>query len=128
MGGYTEATSSTVTAPLMMNKVNTNSSAALIGVEGKYNLMPDVMLLASGGLERNMSTNYDAYMATSSSISGLAPISMNPNIVRTRPTASLGAYYDIEKNQRLGVNAIYRQEMYQAVGTTTVMATYTVGL
>jgi len=40
----------------------------------------------------------------------------------------LGAYYDIEKNQHLGINAIYRQEAYQAVSSTTVMATYTVGL
>ena len=128
MGGYTEATSSSVTAPLTMNKVNTNSSAALIGVEGKYKVMPDVTVLASGGVERNMSTNYDNYVATSPSITGLTPISMNPNMVRTRPTASLGAYYDVQKNQRLGINAIYRQEIYQAVGTTTVMATYTVGL
>jgi hypothetical protein len=75
-----------------------------------------------------MSTNYDNYVATNSSIGALTPVSMNPNMVKTRPTASLGAYYDVEKNQRLGVTGIYRQEMYQAVGTTTVMATYTVGL
>lgn len=128
MGGYTEAASSTVTAPLTMNPVNTNSSAALIGVEGKYRVLPAVMTYASAGIERNMSTNYDNYVASSTSIAGLTPISMNPNMVRTRPTATIGAYYDIEKNQRLGVTGIYRQEMYQAVGTTTVMATYTVGL
>jgi hypothetical protein len=128
MGGYTEATSATVTAPLVMAPVNTNSSAALIGVEGRYKVLPDVMTFASAGVERNMSTNYNNYVATSSSISGLTSVSMNPNMVRTRPTASLGAYYDVEKNQRLGVTGIYRQEMYQAVGTTTVMATYTVGL
>ncbi len=39
----------------------------------------------------------------------------------------LGAYYDIEAHQRLGITGIYRQEAYQAVQTTTVMATYTVG-
>lgn len=128
MGGYTEATSSTVISPLTMSKVNTNSSAALIGVEGSYKVMPNVNVLASAGLEHNMSTNYDNYVASSSDISGLTPVSMNPNMVRTRPTASLGAYYDIEKNQRLGINGIYRQEMYQAVGTTSVMATYSVGL
>ena len=128
MGGYTEATSSAVTAPLVMAPVKTNSSTALIGVEGRYRVMPDVMTYASAGVERNMSTNYDNYVATNSSIGALTPVSMNPNMVKTRPTASLGAYYDVEKNQRLGVTGIYRQEMYQAVGTTTVMATYTVGL
>lgn len=40
----------------------------------------------------------------------------------------LGGYYDIEKNQRIGITGIYRQEPFQAVITTTVMATYTVGL
>ena len=39
----------------------------------------------------------------------------------------LGASYDVEKNQRIGITGIYRQEAYQAVQTTTVMATYTVG-
>jgi hypothetical protein len=97
-------------------------------MEGNYKIMPNFTLLASAGLERNMSTNYDNYIATNTDIIGLTPVSMNPNMIRTRPTASLGAYYDIEKNQRLGVNGIYRQEMYQAVGTTSVIATYTVGL
>jgi autotransporter-associated beta strand protein len=128
MGGYTEATSSAVFSPLTMNKVKTNSSTALIGMEGNYKIMPNFTLLASAGLERNMSTNYDNYIATNTDIIGLTPVSMNPNMIRTRTTASLGAYYDIEKNQRLGVNGIYRQEMYQAVGTTSVIATYTVGL
>jgi len=40
----------------------------------------------------------------------------------------LGASYDIEKNQRIGITGIYRQEAYQATASTTVMATYTVGL
>jgi hypothetical protein len=55
-------------------------------------------------------------------------VSFNGNPVRTRPTATLGAYYDIAKNQRVGVTGIYRKEVYQAVSTTTVMATYAIGL
>lgn len=128
MGGYTEQTSVAVSAPLTYNPVNTNSSTALLGLEARYRLLPNLMTIASAGLERNMSTNYDQYVATNASIGYIAPVSMNPDMVRTRPTATLGAYYDVEKNQRLGVTGIYRQEMYQAVGTTTVMATYTVGL
>ena len=61
-------------------------------------------------------------------VAGLTPVNFNPNPVKTCPTATLGAYYDIAKNQRFGVTGIYRQEAYQAVSTTTVMATYTVGL
>ena len=63
-----------------------------------------------------------------SSIGAIAPVNFNANPVKTRPTATVGAYYDIEKNQRLGVTGIYRQEAYQAVSTTTVLATYTIGL
>jgi hypothetical protein len=55
-------------------------------------------------------------------------VNFNPNPVKTRPTATLGAYYDIVKNQRIGITGIYRQESYQAISTTTVMATYTIGL
>jgi hypothetical protein len=40
----------------------------------------------------------------------------------------LGAFYNVDKNQRLGLTGIYRQEAYQAVSTTTVMVTYTIGL
>jgi hypothetical protein len=43
-------------------------------------------------------------------------------------SAVLGAYYDVEKNQRFAITGVYRQESYKAVSTTTVMATYTVGL
>lgn len=36
---------------------------------------------------------------------GLTPINFNANPVKTVPTAMLGAYYDVAKNQRLGVQA-----------------------
>ena len=39
----------------------------------------------------------------------------------------LGTYYDIEKAQRVALTGIYRQEPFQAIGSTTVLATYTVG-
>lgn len=58
---------------------------------------------------------------------GLTPVNFNPNPVKTRPTATVGGYYDILKNQRIGVTGIYRQEPFQAVSTTTVLATYTIG-
>jgi hypothetical protein len=60
-------------------------------------------------------------------VAGLTPVNFNANPVRNRPTATLGAYYNVAKNRRLGVTGIYRQEAYQAVSTTTVMATYTIG-
>ena len=126
MGGYTEGTSSTVTAPLTYSALNANATTALAGVGASYKVIPTVTALASAGVETDLSTSNGSYSATG--VTGLTPINFNPSPVRTRPTAMLGAYYDIEKNQRLGLNAIYRQEAYQAVSSTTVMATYTVGL
>jgi hypothetical protein len=128
MGGYTEGTSSSVTAPLTYGALNTNATTALAGVGASYKVIPTVTTFASAGMESDTNTANGSYYGTNASITGLTPVNFNANPVRTRPTATLGAYYDIVKNQRLGVTGIYRQEAYQAVSTTTVMATYTIGL
>jgi autotransporter-associated beta strand protein len=126
MGGYTEALSSSVTSPLTYAPLNTSATTALAGAEAHYRGIPKITLLASAGVEMDTNTANGTYSATG--LSGLTPINFNPNPVKTRPTATLGAYYDLTKNQRFGVTGIYRQEAYQAVSTTTVMATYTIGL
>jgi hypothetical protein len=126
MGGYTEASSSAVTAPLTYSALNTNATTALAGVGARYKGIPQTTLFASAGIESDTNFNTGNYSATG--VTGLTPVNFNSNPVKNRATASLGAYYDIEKNQRLGITGIYRQEPYQAVQTTTVMATYTVGL
>lgn len=126
MGGYTETTSATVTAPLTYSALNTNATTALAGLGASYRLTPVVTTFASAGVETDTNTSNGTYSATG--ITGLTPINFNANPVKTRPTATLGAYYGVAKNQRLGVTGIYRQEPYQAVSTTAVMATYTIGL
>ena len=128
MGGYTEGTSSSVTAPLTYSALNTNATTALAGVGASYKVIPSVTTFASAGVESDTNTANGSYSGTNSSIPGLTPVNFNANPVKTRPTATLGAYYDVAKNQRLGITGIYRQEAYQAVSTTTVMATYTIGL
>ena len=128
MGGYTESTSSSVTAPLTYSALNTNATTALAGVGASYRVIPTVTTFASAGVESDTNTANGTYSATNSSIGTLTPVNFNANPVRTRPTATVGAYYDIEKNQRIGITGIYRQEAYQAVSTTAVMATYTIGL
>ena len=126
MGGYTEGASSTVTAPLTYSALNTNATTALAGVGASYRFIPKATAFASAGVETDTNTSNGTYSATG--ITGLTPVNFNPNPVKTRPTATLGAYYDIVKNQRIGITGIYRQESYQAISTTTVMATYTIGL
>ena len=126
MNGYTEGASSSVTSPLTYSALNTNATTALAGVGASYRVIPTVTTFASAGVETDTNTSNGTYSATG--INGLTTVNFNPNPVRTRPTATVGAYYDIVKNQRFGVTGIYRQEAYQAVSTTTVMATYTIGL
>jgi len=129
MGGYTEATSAAVTAPLTYSALNTNATTALAGVGASYRGIPQTTLFASAGVETDTNTANGSYVGNNAYFAGgLTPVNFNANPVKTRPTASLGAYYDVVKNQRIGVTGIYRQEAYQAVSTTTVMATYTVGL
>ncbi len=128
MGGYTEGSSSSVTAPLTYSALNTNTTTALAGVGASYRVIPTITAFASAGVETDTNTSNGTYTATNTSIGALTPVNFNANPVRTRPTATLGAYYDVAKNQRLGITGIYRQEAYQAVSTTAVMATYTIGL
>jgi hypothetical protein len=126
MGGYTEASSSAVTSPLTYSALNTNATTALAGAEARYRGIPQTTLFASAGVETDTNTSNGSYSATG--VSGLTPVNFNPNPVRTRPTAAVGGYYDIMKNQRIGVTGIYRQEQFQAMSTATVLGTYTVGL
>ena len=126
MGGYTEGASSSVTAPLTYSALNTNATTALAGVGASYKFIPQAVAFASAGVETDTNTSNGTYSATG--ITGLTAVNFNANPVKTRATAMVGAAYDVAKNQRLGITGIYRQEPYQAVSTTTVMATYTVGL
>lgn len=126
MGGYTEGASATVTAPLTYSALNTNATTALAGVGARHSLTPKTVLFASAGVESDTNTSNGTYSATG--INGLTSVNFNSNPVTTRPTASLGATYLVEKNQQLGLSGIYRQEPYQAVSTTSVFLTYTIGL
>jgi Autotransporter beta-domain len=126
MGGYTEASSSAVTAPLTYSALNTNATTVLAGAEARYRGIQKTTLFASAGVETDTNTSNGSYSATG--VTGLTPVNFNPNPVTTRPTATLGGFYDITKSQRFGVTGIYRQEPFQAMSTTTVLATYTIGL
>jgi hypothetical protein len=126
MNGYSEGASASVTAPLTYAPLNTNATTIVAGLGATYKIIPAVTLLASAGVESDTNTNYSSYSATG--LYGLTEISMNPNPKYTRPTGMLGAYYDVEKNQRISLTGVYRQAPYQGVGATTYMALYTIGL
>lgn len=125
MNGYVEATNSNVTAPLTYSALNTDATTAIAGVAVKYQLDPTVALLASAGVENDLSINNGTYSATG--VNGLTAINFNANPAKTRATFSAGAHYDIDKRQRVSLTGIYREEAYRSVNTTAVFATYMVG-
>ena len=128
LAGYREATSSLVTAPLAIAPVITYSTVTAAGIEGRYKPLPYMVIFASVGVERNLNTSFNNYVATNSEIGSLNPINVNSNIAKIRPTTTLGLYFDFSKNQRLGITGIYRQEMNRAIKTSTAMLAYTANL
>ena len=95
MGGYSEGASTSVTAPLTYGALNTNATTALAGVGASYRFIPKATVFASAGVESDTNTENGTYSATG--INGLTPVNFNANPVKTRPTAMLGAYYDVVK-------------------------------
>ena len=125
MGGYSEAQSSTVSSPLTYNAIANYTTTALAGLIGSHKLNEKLTLVASTGAEKDVNANIGNLISTGN---GDYNIAMNNNYRTLRPTATLGAFYDLSARERLGLTGIYRQEAYQAITSTTVLATYTVGL
>jgi hypothetical protein len=125
MAGYVEKTSTSVTAPLSYANLNTNATTATAGVNATYKARSDIALLAGVGVETDIGASNGSVSATG--ITGLTAINFNSTRVKTRASALLGAYYDLKQSQRVSVTAFYRQEAYQSVSTTSLMATYTAG-
>ncbi|MBU3556212.1 autotransporter outer membrane beta-barrel domain-containing protein [Polynucleobacter sp. Ross1-W9] len=128
VNGYSEGANANVTLPLSYSAINANATTALAGVGITTKATPELTLMASAGLETNLSSNYGTWTVTGAYGGATDTVQVNPNQVNTRATASIGAYYAIEKNQTIGITGIYRQEPFQNINTTNVMMTYTIGL
>ncbi len=125
MGAYSEGQSNTVSSPLTYNAIDNYTTTALFGFMSSHRLAEKTSLLMSAGVEKDTNANIGNLITTGN---GDFNVAMNNNYRSVRPTASLGAFHDLSANERIGISAIYRQEAYQALTSTTVMATYTVGL
>lgn len=126
MRGYTEGISTEVTAPLTYASLGSRATTLLAGVEGRYRFASHAAVLAGVGLEHHSTLHNDSYAATG--IDGVTPVSFSPNAVKTRGAVNLGMFYDVRKNQRLGLAAVYRQEPSRSVSSTSAMLTYSFGL
>lgn len=123
--GYSEAAISAVTAPLTYDALTQESYTALAGLKMTGRILSNAGVFASAGIEQDFSNKTGTYSATG--VTGLTPVTFNPNVNKTRPVVSLGAWYDIDKSQRLGLSGIYRTEAFQSTNTLSALATYTVG-
>ena len=127
-GRYTEGSSADVTAPLTYDALVQQSTTALAGVRFSGRASPKTLLTMSAGVEQDTSNNNVGNSYNASGVTGLTPITFNSNIQKTRAVANAGVYYDITNTQRIGLNAMYRQEAFQSTNTVTALVTYQVGL
>ena len=125
MGGYSESQSSTVSSPLTYSSISNYTTTALAGLIARHRLDEKIILVGSAGLEKDVNANVGNLIT-----SGIGDfnIAMNSNYRTLRPTATIAAYYDLSTKEQIGLVGIYRQEAYQALTSSTVLATYTVGL
>ena len=125
--GYTEDTTDTVTDPLTVAALRDKGTTALLGVKVNRSLTDKATLTAQLGLEQDLHHKVDNYSATDLNASDLTAIAFNSNIKRTRPVASIGAFYDVTKTQRASATINYQQLPFQSTGSTTAYFNYMIG-
>jgi hypothetical protein len=125
--GYTEDTTDTVTDPLTLAALRDKSATALLGVKVQRSLTDKATLTAQLGLEQDVHHKVGNYSATNSNIGDLDSVAFNSNIKRTRPVASIGAFYDVTKTQRASATINYQQLPFQSTGSTTAYFNYMIG-
>ena len=126
MAGYTEGASSSVLYPLAYSSLSMNATTALAGIGATYKLDEQWSFMGSGGVEVDTQTSVGSYTVTN--YAGLNPVTLNPTPNNVRPTATLAAYYAVDKNARIGLTGMYRQDSFTGMSSTTGLITYTIGL
>jgi hypothetical protein len=125
--GYTEDTTDTVTDPLTVAALRDKGITALLGLKINRSLTEKATLTAQLGLEQDVHHNVGNYSATNSDIGNLDSVAFNSNIKRTRPVASIGAFYDVTKTQRASATINYQQLPFQSTDSTTAYFNYMIG-
>lgn len=122
--GYTEGS---VDNPLTLAALRDKSATALLGVKVQRSLTEKATLTAQLGFEQDVHHKVGNYSATNSDIGNLDSVAFNSNIKRTRPVASIGAFYDVTKTQRASATINYQQTPFQSTGSTTAYFNYMIG-
>lgn len=121
-GAYTEGGADALT----YNNLRQETTSAIAGVKFTGKINPQTFTVLSAGVEHDLNHNIGKYSAYDTNLSATTT-AFNSKPQKTRPVVSAGVYYDIDKTQRVGLNATYRQEAFQSTATTSALATYTVG-
>jgi len=122
--GYTEGS---VDNPLTVAALRDKGTTALLGVKINRSLTDKATLTAQLGLEQDVHHKVGNYSATNSNIGDLDSVAFNSNIKRTRPVASIGAFYDVSKTQRASATINYQQLPFQSTGSATAYFNYMIG-
>lgn len=120
---YTEA--GTITAPLTYSGLVETSTQLLVGANVAGQVASRVTLLAGLGLEHDVKHRTSDYAAVG--VAGLTSFQFNDDLRRTRPVASLGVRYRLERNMQLGAQVVYRKEAFGSTSTTTGLVTFSAG-
>jgi len=123
--GYSE--SSGAEYALTYDTLNDRSTTALMGARLNYQVTPKTTLTANLGIEQDLHHKVGNLTASNFDIGDLTPIAFNSNIKRTRPVASVGAFYDVTKAQRLSGTVTYQQLPFQSTGATSLYINYMIG-
>jgi uncharacterized protein YhjY with autotransporter beta-barrel domain len=127
MNGYSETLNNdTVTTPLTFADLTQKSTAALLGAKLHTQINDRLNILASVGIERDLHYTGGRYLGAGDVET--SSIDFNPNSNQTRMSASLGAYFDVAKKQRIGANIFWTEQPFTDKNSTSLFVNYTLGL
>ena len=79
-------------------------------------------LIASEHDQSRKTSDYSA-----SGVAALQPIDFGSNPKKTRPVASIGGIYDVDKTHQFSAQWVYRKEAFSSSATNSLLATYSMG-
>ena len=127
-GGYTESSNAQTLYPMNYNAMAQNTFSAIGGVGVQSHLAEKLKGTVTAGLQQNLNYSMGNYAGTST-IPGMTTFSAQmPSNTNTMATASGGLYYSVRKNEQIGLTALWQQQPFINTNTTSVIATYTIGL
>lgn len=127
-GGYSEETvSGSVDYPVTYNDFYQRLGTATAGIRLAGMFSEKVGYQLGVAIEHDLYQQTSSYSGTST-ISGLTAFSLQTDGVnnRTRGIASAGAFYQVEKNQRIMGNFSFRNQAYTSRNAVSAMAGYQV--